>query len=78
MPTFSEFWAVTNGTFASPLKFPLAGARAGNIASLYNTSNRGYYWISDPGLAVINTIEGQRSLVSTPRGEGFSCRCIKN
>ena len=79
LPTLSEFYSDTDGTFASPLKFPLTGVRAANVNSIYiyNTSN-GYYWTSHLDVAVIVTSAGQKSIVGNARGQGSAVRCIKN
>lgn len=79
LPTFSEIWAVTDGTFASPLKFPLGGNRAANTATFNYTYTRGYYWISNLGLVVLINDQNQRSLLGgISRGDGFSVRCTKD
>ncbi|MEA3447186.1 MAG: FISUMP domain-containing protein [Bacteroidota bacterium] len=69
------------GAFASPLKFPVAGARFGNNGSLGNTGSYGYYWSSTVGgtdARYLYFYSSDASMSSNRRAYGFSVRCIKD
>lgn len=89
LPTGAELTAefnaagITNSAtaFNSPLKFPAAGLRHQQEASIENEGTYGYYWVS--------TVSGAESFyrffnstvtATTPmsRAHGFSVRCIKD
>ncbi len=69
------------GAFASPLKLPLAGARASVNGLLTEVGTIGFYWSSTvSGQSSLGLLFNGSAVVVNPyfRASAFSVRCIKN
>jgi uncharacterized protein (TIGR02145 family) len=89
LPTNNELeserlsWNQNNsaGTFASPLKFPVAGDRYNSNGSLNGVGTYGSYWsstVSVPYSYHLYFNSGDAIMYSSNRAFGLSVRCIKN
>jgi uncharacterized protein (TIGR02145 family) len=88
LPTNTELdaerlsWSLNNsaGSFASPLKLPLAGYREIN-GLLINVGSNGTYWssvVSGIGSSFLYFDSSSASVSNYSRARGYSVRCIKN
>jgi hypothetical protein len=76
-------WSSNNstGALASPLKLPMAGARANGNGSLTNLGAIGFYWtstVSGTDSRYLNFPSSNAALFTIHRSLGASIRCIKN
>jgi hypothetical protein len=89
LPTEAELnaerlsWSSNNaaGAFASPLKLPVAGYRAGSNGSLGQVGSLGYYWSSTVAGTSSRNLgfnSSNTNVYSNYRALGFSVRCIKD
>jgi uncharacterized protein (TIGR02145 family) len=89
LPTSAELdaehssWSQNNstGTFASPLKLPLAGYRDRSYDLLNKVGHRGFYWSSSVNVSsAFCLLFGSPSagMFNFDRAYGFSVRCIKD
>ena len=89
LPTASELdaerlsWGTNNaaGAFASPLRLPMAGLRAGTDDSFNGVGTIGGYWSSSAfsgGSYVLAIGSGSALVAGGPRSFGYSVRCIKD
>jgi len=77
-------WGSNNaaGAFGSPLKFTVAGARAGIDGSLFIDGSNGHYWsstveVGGTGSRYLNFDSGTAGVLGAIRAFGCSVRCIK-
>jgi uncharacterized protein (TIGR02145 family) len=71
----------SSGAFASPLKFPVAGARNDSNGSLSDVGSRGYYWsstLSGTYSQLLNFSSSTAGMSSLNRANGRSIRCLKD
>lgn len=77
-----ESWSSNNatGAFASPLKLPVGGNRAGHNGSIYYDGFYGYYWSStlDAGRSRFMFFYTDAYMGYGARTNGVSVRCIKD
>ena len=91
LPTETELnaerllWPTNNaaGAYNSILKLTTAGYRDQQNASNISVDGYGYYWTSSINSSnarqlIMGTAINDASMVSYPRGRGYSVRCIKN
>ncbi len=90
LPTDAELnaerlsWSSNNaaGAFASPLKFPVPGARHSHLGYLHNNGSVGYYWSSTISAGALSrTLYFNRygaTINHHYRTSGLSVRCIKD
>ena len=91
LPSEAEFnaervlWSTNNasGAFNSFLKLPAAGYRDRQNASNISVDGASYYWTSNINstnarFLFMGTAFNDGSIISFPRGQGHSVRCIKN
>jgi hypothetical protein len=76
-------WSVntTNGAFASPLKWPVAGFRVDSDGSILNVGLSGLYWSNTVSGTVSRALYfdlGDAYMGGPKRAAGFTVRCIKN
>lgn len=91
LPTATELnaertnWGSNNdnaaGAFASPLKLPMAGVRAGSNGSTHLVGTYGQYWsstVSGTSSVGLLFVSDNAFMETFFRTEGFSVRCIKD
>jgi uncharacterized protein (TIGR02145 family) len=89
IPTAAEWeqerrtWSsnIEAGAFASPLKLPSAGFRAGNNGSLGFVGTSGYYWtstVSGISSRFLRFVSNSAFVTATSRTDAFSVRCIQD
>jgi uncharacterized protein (TIGR02145 family) len=81
--SFQEDLFGTTAAFQSNLKLPSAGYRASDGGFVYQNADIGYYWTSnalDNSFAKVLFFDNvyNAGVTSSYRGEGFSCRCVKD
>jgi len=89
IPTEAEWeaerlsWSANSslGALASPLKFPVAGARSSSDGSLSTVGNAGYFYsstVSGTNSRSLSFGSSTAGLYPSIRADGYSVRCIKN
>lgn len=89
LPTESEWeaermsWSSNDapGAFASPLKLPFAGVRAGSNGSLFDVGAFGSYWsssVSGSGVRYLSFNSSDAIMGTSIRALGLSVRCLKD
>jgi uncharacterized protein (TIGR02145 family) len=89
LPTFAELdtehgsWSSDNaaGAFASPLKLPMAGYRAGDGGALTSVGSYGGYWsstVSGSSARFLFFGSSGADMVTGARARGRSVRCLKD
>jgi hypothetical protein len=90
LPTASEWQNIaisedlfgTIGAFQSNLKLTSSGYRLSHDGFVYRNGDIGYYWTSgaDNSNAKVFFFDNlyNAGVVAANRGEGFSCRCVKD